>query len=90
VFRTILLNINTHISLLARPWSYENFKTYPMMQLPPKKETRIERQVVNGIEKDVQVQVEIMPHTKPLFLFCEKDVSPHADDPLTRLYNFNA
>jgi hypothetical protein len=59
------------MSLSARSWSYDNFKTYPMMQLP---ETRIERQIVDGVEKDVQVQV--MQPTKPLFLFAEKEVSP--------------
>jgi hypothetical protein len=60
----------------TRSWSYDNFKTYPIMQLPPKKEKRIEMQVVNGVEKEVEVEVEIIPPRKRLFLFAEKEVSP--------------
>jgi len=40
------------------------------MQLPPKKEKRIEQRVINGVEQDVEVEVELPPTPlKRLFLF---------------------
>ena len=38
------------------------------MQIP-KKETRIERRVVDGVERDVEVVVEVPRDMKRLFLF---------------------
>ena len=45
------------------------------MQLPAKKEKRIEKQVVNGQEVDVEVEVEIVQPLKRLFLFHGKETS---------------
>jgi len=39
------------------------------MQLPPKKEKRVEKQVVDGLVVDVEVEVEIVQPMKRLFLF---------------------
>lgn len=45
------------------------------MQLPPKKEKRVEKRFVNGVEKEVVVEVELPPAPlKRLFLFPGKDV----------------
>lgn len=55
--------------LAARAWSYDNLKTYPVMQLPPRKEKRLERQIVDGVEVDVEVEVEVVQPFKRLFLF---------------------
>jgi hypothetical protein len=63
-------------SSLARSWSYDNLKTYPIMQLPPKKETRIETQIIDGVERQVKVEVEVTPPVKRLFLFPGKEISP--------------
>ena len=43
------------------------------MQLT-KKEKRIERRVVDGVEQDVEVEVEIVAPLKRLFLFPDKEV----------------
>ena len=48
-------------------WSYKD-SLYPIMQLP-QKEKRMQRQVVNGQERDVEVEVEVIPERKRLFLF---------------------
>jgi hypothetical protein len=45
-----------------------------MMPLPPQKETRIEKHVVNGVEKNVLVEIEVVP-LKRLFRFAG-DESP--------------
>jgi hypothetical protein len=58
-----------------RSWSYDNLKTYPVMQLPLKKEKRIEKQVVDGNEVEVEVEVEIFRPMKRLFLFPGKETS---------------
>jgi len=59
----------------TRSWSYDNLVTYPIMRLPPKKEKRMERRFVDGVEKDVEVEVELpMPPIKRLFLFPGKEV----------------
>jgi hypothetical protein len=47
--------------------------TYPVMQPTLKKEKRIQRQVVDGEEKEVEV--EITQPFKQLFLFSGKDAS---------------
>ncbi|KAH9949843.1 hypothetical protein B0H21DRAFT_70272 [Amylocystis lapponica] len=57
-----------------RSWSYADTMTYPIMQLPPKKEKRIERRIVDGEERDVEVEVEIVKPLKRLFLFPDKEV----------------
>ncbi|KAF9521941.1 hypothetical protein CPB83DRAFT_900097 [Crepidotus variabilis] len=58
----------------TRTWSYDGVTTYPIMQLPPKKITRIERRVVDGEECDVEVEVEVYEKKKCLFLFAPTTV----------------
>ncbi|KAF8229689.1 hypothetical protein L208DRAFT_1424024 [Tricholoma matsutake] len=53
----------------GRSWSYDNFKTYPVMSLPPKKEKRTEKRLVEGVETEVEVEVEVDAPLKRLFLF---------------------
>ena len=36
---------------------------------PPKKEKRVEKQMVDGVEKDVEVEVTVEQPLKRLFLF---------------------
>ena len=57
------------MSSIARSWSYDNFDTYPVMQLPPKKVKQMQKQIVNGEEREVEVEVEVMAERKRLFLF---------------------
>ena len=59
----------------ARSWSYDNLMTYPVMQPPRRREKRIQKQVVDGEERDVEVEVEITQSFKQLFLFSGKDAS---------------
>jgi len=59
----------------TRSWSYDNLMTYPVMHPTLKKEKRIQRQVVNGEEKDVEVEVEVTQPFKQLFLFSGKEAS---------------
>ena len=58
------INIST-----ARSWSYDNFKTYPVMQLPPKKVKQMQKQIVDGEECEVEVEVEVVEKRKCLFKF---------------------
>ncbi|KAF9533240.1 hypothetical protein CPB83DRAFT_867190 [Crepidotus variabilis] len=58
----------------TRSWSYDNVPTYPIMQLPPTKVTRVERRVVDGEECDVTVEVEVREERKRLFLFAPTTV----------------
>ncbi len=46
------------------------------MQLPPKREKRIERRMVDGVERDVVVEVMVVPERKRLFLFPGKESLP--------------
>lgn len=62
-------NIFIHKQLLARSWSYDNFRTYPAMCPPPKKEKRKEKRLVEGVETEVEVEVEVQQPLKRLFLF---------------------
>jgi len=59
-------------SLTARSWSYDNVKTYPIMELPPKKVKRLETQLIDGEECQVEVEVEVHEERKRLFLFAPK------------------
>ena len=53
---------------IEQSWSYKE-SLYPIMQLT-KKEKRIQRQVgTDGVERDVEVEVEVVPERKRLFLF---------------------
>jgi len=56
----------------ARAWSYDNVLTYPCMVPPVRTERRIERHVVDGVERDIEVEVELP--LKRLFLFPGKEV----------------
>ncbi|KAF9488678.1 hypothetical protein BDN71DRAFT_1512838 [Pleurotus eryngii] len=53
--------------------SYDNFMTYPIMKLPPKKVKRIEKRVVDGVKQQVEVEVEVNVEEvrKKLFLFAD-------------------
>ncbi|PSR72263.1 hypothetical protein PHLCEN_2v11855 [Hermanssonia centrifuga] len=62
-------------SASGQSWSYKD-QTYPIMQLPPKREKRIERRMVDGVERDVVVEVMVVPERKRLFLFPGKESLP--------------
>ena len=67
----LLLSIcNIDVST-ARSWSYENFRTYPVMPLPPKKV--LQKQIVDG--KECEVEIEVMEERKCLFKFAPSQVS---------------
>ena len=68
---------------LARAWSYDNVPTYPIMQLPPKKEMRIVKKIVDGEEKEVEMEVAVFEKPKKLFLFAPKVVLRWSIHPLT-------
>jgi hypothetical protein len=57
----------------ARSWSYDNMTTYPVMPMPPRKETRYERRVIDGVSTVVETEVEVQPQLKRLFLFPGKE-----------------
>ncbi|KAF8158369.1 hypothetical protein B0H34DRAFT_674786 [Crassisporium funariophilum] len=59
----------------TRSWSYDNFKTYPIMQLPPKKVKKMETQIIDGEEREVEVEVEVVEERKRLFLFAPTRIS---------------
>ena len=56
--------------ILARTGSYssETYK-YPIMRTAPRKEKRIVRKVIDGVERDFEVEVEVEEPIKRLFLF---------------------
>ncbi|KAI6147093.1 hypothetical protein BKA82DRAFT_809051 [Pisolithus tinctorius] len=62
-------------SVSVRSWSYDNVRTYPVMMPPPKKEKRIVTRVIDGETEEVEVEVEVTPQVKRLFLFAGKEVS---------------
>ncbi|THH08748.1 hypothetical protein EW146_g8894 [Bondarzewia mesenterica] len=66
-------------SIETRPWSYDNVLTYPLMPMPKRKEIKFERHVVNGMTKIVEVEIEVQPQMKRLFLFPgkESNISHH-------------
>ncbi|KAI0754848.1 hypothetical protein C8Q80DRAFT_1093306 [Daedaleopsis nitida] len=54
----------------SRTWSYSSETyTYPIMRVAPKKERRVERKVVDGVEHEVEVEVLVEEPIKRLFLF---------------------
>ncbi|KIM43112.1 hypothetical protein M413DRAFT_18257 [Hebeloma cylindrosporum] len=55
----------------TRSWSYDNVKTYDIMQVPQKKIKKIEKQIqlVDGEEVEVEVEVEVYEPLKRLFNF---------------------
>ncbi|KAI0300331.1 hypothetical protein BC826DRAFT_1102385 [Russula brevipes] len=57
----------------TRSWSYDNVTTYPVMPMPPRKEVRYERRVVDGVTTVVETEVEVQPQLKRLFLFPGKE-----------------
>ena len=63
----------------TRSWSYDNVKTYPVMMPTPKKEKRIVKQVVDGEERDVEIEVEVTPHLKRLFIFDDREPSSRSN-----------
>jgi hypothetical protein len=56
----------------ARAWSYDNVLTYPCMVPPVRTEKCLEKRVVDGVEREVEVEVELP--LKRLFLFPGKEV----------------
>ncbi|TFK40542.1 hypothetical protein BDQ12DRAFT_664288 [Crucibulum laeve] len=62
-------NIQRRPAVETRSWSYDNLKTYPIMQLPPKREKRKEKQVVDGQEVEIEYEVVVEEPRKRLFLF---------------------
>jgi len=56
----------------TRAWSYDNVLTYPCMVPPVRTETRVEKRIVDGVERDVKVEVEVP--LKRLFLFPGKEI----------------
>ncbi|EDR13693.1 uncharacterized protein LACBIDRAFT_292504 [Laccaria bicolor S238N-H82] len=53
----------------TRSWSYDNLRTYPIMKLPPKIVKRMERQIVDGVEVEVEIEEVVEEPRKRLFLF---------------------
>jgi hypothetical protein len=47
--------------------------TYPVMPMPPRKEFRYERRVVDGVTTVVETEVEVQSQQKRLFLFPGKE-----------------
>lgn len=74
-----MLTLHGRLSLVvdtvstARSWSYDNVTTYPVMPMPPRKEIRYERRVVDGVTTVVETEVEVQPQMKRLFLFPGKE-----------------
>jgi len=69
-FLSYLTNIHS-----ARPWSYDNEQfTYPVMQLPSKTEKWIVKETVDGVEKEVEVEIGVYEEPKKLFYFAPKVV----------------
>ncbi|KAJ3489985.1 hypothetical protein NLI96_g1741 [Meripilus lineatus] len=60
----------------GRSWSYSDLATYPILQLPPKKEIKYEKQIIDGKEMVVPVEVDAPTHRKRLFLFNPKCTTP--------------
>jgi hypothetical protein len=56
----------------TRAWSYDNVLTYPCMVPPIRTEKRVEKHVVDGVEREFEVEVELP--LKRLFLFPGKEV----------------
>ncbi|TFK74809.1 hypothetical protein BDN72DRAFT_853819 [Pluteus cervinus] len=52
----------------TRSWSYDNLKTYPILQIS-KKEKRLQTQIVEGVEIQVEIEVEVHEERKRLFNF---------------------
>ncbi|KZP07871.1 hypothetical protein FIBSPDRAFT_939291 [Athelia psychrophila] len=59
----------------TRPWSYENMLTYPAMPRPSQKELRMQWCIVDGVEREIEVEVDVTQPLKRLFLFADKDPS---------------
>ncbi|KAF9488679.1 hypothetical protein BDN71DRAFT_1435968 [Pleurotus eryngii] len=68
---------HTRPAFETRPWSYDNVMTYPIMKLPPKKVKHLEKRVINGVEQQVEVEVEVEEVRKKLFLFADTVVVLH-------------
>ncbi|KAI0079528.1 hypothetical protein K474DRAFT_626252 [Panus rudis PR-1116 ss-1] len=58
----------------ARSWSYSDVRTYPILTIP-KIEKRKEKRMVDGVEREVEVEVEVFPERKRLFLFADEPCS---------------
>jgi hypothetical protein len=67
------LSLDSDTVSTARSWSYDNVTTYPVMPMPPRKEIRYERRVIDGVTTVVETEVEVQPQMKRLFLFPGKE-----------------
>ncbi|KDQ32439.1 hypothetical protein PLEOSDRAFT_1111152 [Pleurotus ostreatus PC15] len=56
----------------TRSWSYDNVPTYQPMKMPPSIEKRKVKQMVDGVEKEVTIEVEVENNGKRLFNFPDK------------------
>ncbi|KAF7422384.1 hypothetical protein PC9H_010540 [Pleurotus ostreatus] len=57
----------------TRSWSYDNVPTYQPMKMPPSIEKRKVKQIVDGVEKEVTIEVEVENNGKRLFNFPDKE-----------------
>ncbi|KAG5220301.1 Clavaminate synthase protein [Salix suchowensis] len=58
---------------LARSWSYDNVPMYQPMKMPPSIKKRKVKQIVDGVEKEVTIQVQVENNGKHLFNFPDKE-----------------
>ncbi|KAF9486738.1 hypothetical protein BDN71DRAFT_1459167 [Pleurotus eryngii] len=57
----------------TRSWSYDNVPTYQPMKMPPSIKKRKVKQIVDGVEKEVTIQVQVENNGKRLFNFPDKE-----------------
>ncbi len=68
ILTDVINYLSFRLSAHVQSYSSEAF-TYPIMRIAPKKEKRIERRLVDGVECNVEVEVLIEEPIKRLFLF---------------------
>ncbi|KAF9500398.1 hypothetical protein BDN71DRAFT_1570715 [Pleurotus eryngii] len=57
----------------TRSWSYDNVLTYQPMKMPPSIKKRKVKQIVDGVEKEVTIEVQVENNGKRLFNFPDKE-----------------
>ncbi|KAF9487924.1 hypothetical protein BDN71DRAFT_1457913 [Pleurotus eryngii] len=57
----------------AHSWSYDNVPMYQPMKMPPSIKKRKVKQIVDGVEKEVTIQVQVENNGKCLFNFPDKE-----------------
>ncbi|KAF9501740.1 hypothetical protein BDN71DRAFT_1500763 [Pleurotus eryngii] len=58
---------------IARSWSHDNALTYQPMKMPPSIKKRKVKQIVDGVEKEVTIEVQVENNGKRLFNFPDKE-----------------